>query len=48
VSSAIERVKALIAKDWKLRDRVERFILLVSKSQKQTCPFFFIVLKQAY
>jgi len=33
-SSAIERVKALIAKDWKLKDTVEKPILLVSKSQK--------------
>ena len=36
VSSAIERMKALIAKDRKLRDRIEKIILLLSKSQEQT------------
>jgi hypothetical protein len=34
-------VKALIAKDWKLRDSIEKPIPLVSKSLKQTCPLFF-------
>ncbi len=36
VSSANERMKALISKDRKLRDRVERLFLELSKSQEQT------------
>jgi REP element-mobilizing transposase RayT len=36
VSSAIERMKALISKDRKLRARVERLFLELSKSQEQT------------
>jgi hypothetical protein len=36
VSSAIERMKALISKDRQLRDRVERLLLELSKSQEQT------------
>jgi len=36
VSSAIERMKALVARDRKVRDRIEKLILLLSKSQEQT------------
>ena len=36
VSSAIERMKALIAKDRRLRSRVEKLVLMLAKSQEQT------------
>ena len=36
VSSVIERLKELVAKDRKLRKRVEKLISLLSKSQEQT------------
>jgi len=36
VSSGIERMKALIAKDQRLRSRVEKLVLMLAKSQEQT------------
>jgi chromosomal replication initiation ATPase DnaA len=36
VSSVIERMKELVAKDRKLRKRVEKLISLLGKSQEQT------------
>ena len=36
VSSAIERMKALIANDRRLRSRVEKLVLMLAKSQEQT------------
>ena len=36
VSSVIERMKELVAKDRKLRKRVEKLISFLSKSQEQT------------
>ena len=36
VSSVIERMKELIAEDRNLRERIEKLILLLNKSQEQT------------
>jgi len=37
VSSVIERVRALLVTDRRLKDTVETLVLRLSKSQEQTC-----------